>query len=153
MLGKDSNKAEQEEIIKAVLKAFSRKISDENIKKVKSTGIGDITEYGRVVHGEMEALLCCARNNISCRGATLYATTFPCHNCAKHIIAAGIKRVVYIEPYPKSKALKFYKAEISDNIADSSKVVFEHFTGVGPQKYIDLFVVSSTKWYQKDAKM
>ncbi|MDN3612645.1 hypothetical protein QWZ16_23945 [Vibrio ostreicida] len=26
---------------------------------------------------------------------------FPCHNCAKHIVASGIKRVVYVEPYPK----------------------------------------------------
>lgn len=110
-----------------------------------------MTEYGRVVHGEMEALLSCSRNNISCRDATLYVTTFPCHNCAKHIIAAGIKRVVYIEPYPKSKAFDFYKAEISDEY-DDKKVFFEPFTGVGPRRFNDLFAVSSIRWYSKKRK-
>ena len=101
----------------------------------------------------MEALLNCARNNISCRNATLYATTFPCHNCAKHIIAAGIKRVVYIEPYPKSKAFSFYKNEITDDKRDmEKKVLFEHFIGVGPHKFIDLFAITSDRWYSKKRK-
>lgn len=151
MRGEDSNKIEQNKIIDALLNAFEIEHSPENIAKVKNAGIGDLTEYGRVVHGEMEALLACARNNISCRDATLYATTFPCHNCAKHIIAAGIKRVVYIEPYPKSKAFQFYTAEISDN-REERKVSFEAFTGVGPQRFIDLFAISSTRWYSRKRK-
>jgi deoxycytidylate deaminase len=152
MRGCDSNKYEQKKIIEALFTAFSIENTEENIKKIKNTGINDLTEYGRVVHGEMEALLACARNNISCRGATLYATTFPCHNCAKHIIAAGILRVVYIEPYPKSKAFQFYPAEISNNIKNSGKVIFEPFIGVGPKRFIDLFAVSSTRWYSKKRK-
>lgn len=152
MCGFDSNKIEQQKIIEALLSAFNIEVTYENIKKAKDAGIGDLTEYGRVVHGEMEALLSCARNHISCRNATLYATTFPCHNCAKHIIAAGIKRVVYIEPYPKSKAFQFYTAEISDAIDNDKKVVFEPFTGVGPQRFTDLFAVSSTRWYAKKRK-
>lgn len=153
MRGYDSNKREQQKIIKSLLDEFDITYNDENIERAKSTGIGDLTEYGRVVHGEMEALLSCARNNISCRNATLYATTFPCHNCAKHIIAAGVKRVVYIEPYPKSKAFEFYTAEISDSIADEQKVVFAPFTGVGPQRYNDLFAMNSTRWYTKKRKV
>ena len=152
MCGYDSNKKEQYKIIKSLLDAFDITFSEENIEIAKAAGIGDLTEYGRVVHGEMEALLACARNNISCRNATLYATTFPCHNCAKHIIAAGVKRVVYIEPYPKSKAFDFYTVEISDSIPDGNKVVFEPFTGVGPQRYNDLFSMSSTRWYTKKRK-
>ena len=152
MRGYDSNKIEQQKIITALLSAFEIEASDTNIKIAKDSGIGDLTEYGRVVHGEMEALLACARNNISCRNATLYATTFPCHNCAKHIIAAGIRRVVYIEPYPKSKAFDFYTAEISDTVHDDQKVVFEPFTGVGPQRFMDLFALSSTRWYPKKRK-
>ena len=148
----DSNKKEQQKIVNAILEALKLDMSEENSKRVKDAGIGDLTEYGRVVHGEMEALLSCARNNVSCRGADLYATTFPCHNCAKHIIAAGIKRVVYIEPYPKSKAFEFYKAEISDDVPAENKVVFESFTGVGPQRFNDLFAVSSTRWYAKKRK-
>ena len=83
----------------------------------------------------------------------MYATTFPCHNCAKHIVAAGIKKVVYIEPYPKSKALAFYKSEISTDVADeNTKLVFTPFSGVGPRRYIDLFAMSSTKWGAKQRK-
>lgn len=70
----------------------------------------------------------------------------------KHIIAAGIKRVVYIEPYPKSKAFDFYTAEISDAVYNDRKVVFEPFTGVGPQRFMDLFAVSSTRWYARKRK-
>lgn len=84
----------------------------------------------------------------------MYATTFPCHNCAKHIVAAGIKKVVYIEPYPKSKALEFYKREISTKADDENcKLVLTPFSGVGPRRYIDLFAMSSTKWGPKNAKM
>jgi len=150
--GYDSNKIEQIKIIDSILKSFGLEATEENINKVQNAGIGDLTEYGRVVHGEMEALLTCARNNISCRGATLYVTTFPCHNCAKHIIAAGIKRVVYIEPYPKSKAVQFYPNEITDDRTDEIKVVFEPFTGVGPQRFVDLFSVSSARWYARKRK-
>lgn len=152
MIGYDSNKIEQDRIIRSLLSAFGQEDSPENIKKAKESGIGDLTEYGRVVHGEMEALLACARNHISCKGASLYVTTFPCHNCAKHIIAAGITRVIYIEPYPKSKAFTFYPAEISDAEENEEKVVFTHFTGVGPQRFIDLFAMSSLRWYAKKRK-
>lgn len=152
MRGEDSNKVEQGKIISNILSNLKLDKTEENINRIKKAGIGDLTEYGRVVHGEMEALLSCARNNISCRGATLYATTFPCHNCAKHIIAAGIKRVVYIEPYPKSKAFEFYTAEISDAVQNEKKVLFEPFVGVGPQRFVDLFAVSSTRWYTKKRK-
>ncbi|HEV7255746.1 MAG TPA: anti-phage dCTP deaminase [Mesorhizobium sp.] len=62
----------------------------------------DLTEFGRVVHAEMCAICDAARLGRSIKGATLFCTTFPCHNCAKHIIAAGIKTVVFMEPYPKS---------------------------------------------------
>lgn len=83
----------------------------------------------------------------------MYATTFPCHNCAKHIIAAGIKKVIYIEPYPKSKAIDFYKQEISTEITDENKkLVFTPFSGVGPRRYIDLFAMTSTKWGAKVRK-
>ena len=105
--------------------------SDENFARIKSTGIGSLTEFGRVVHGEMEALMMCARNGIATKGCTMYMPTFPCLNCAKHIIAAGIKKVVYIDPYPKSKALEFYINEISqDEQEQDKKVIFIPFKGV-----------------------
>ena len=153
MLGYDSNKIEQTKIIDAILEKLGLEKSQENQKQIKKAGIGALTEYGRVVHAEMEAILACARNNISCRDSVMYATTFPCHNCAKHIVAAGIKKVIYIEPYPKSKALDFYRKEISTDIAeDNNKLVFTPFSGVGPRRYIDLFAMSSAKWGAKKRK-
>ncbi|MBK6087624.1 anti-phage dCTP deaminase [Ruminococcus difficilis] len=153
MLGFDSNKKEQNEIIDKILLNLGVENTPDNKKRIKRSGIGALTEYGRVVHAEMEAILSCARNSISSKDATMYATTFPCHNCAKHIIAAGIKKVVYIEPYPKSKAIKFYKREISTELEDvGEKVVFIPFSGVGPRRYIDLFAMTSSKWGQKIRK-
>jgi len=49
-------------------------------------------KYARVIHAEMNALLNCKE---SVKGMTLYITHPPCENCAKHVAAAGIERVVF----------------------------------------------------------
>jgi deoxycytidylate deaminase len=47
-------------------------------------------------------------------GGTIYSTTFPCFQCARYIIDAGIKRVVYVEAYPVKASLKFLnKADVT----------------------------------------
>lgn len=142
-VGLDSNKSCQYEIIIDILKKLKLEESAENIEILRKTLVSDLTEFGRVVHAEMEALLMCARNNISCKGATLYCTTFPCHNCAKHIIAAGIERVVYIEPYPKSRALEFYAKDAISIHNEKDRVHFEPFIGVGPRRFIEMFSMTS----------
>jgi deoxycytidylate deaminase len=117
--------------------------------------IRDLTEYGRVVHAEMEALLSCCRIGLSTVGTTLYCTTFPCHNCAKHIIAAGVDRVVYIEPYPKSKALEFHSESIVQGVDKEvcdSRVLFQPFVGIGPRRYFDLFSMNLGSSYDLERK-
>jgi len=52
-----------------------------------------------VLHAEANAITKLARSNNNSDGATLYITASPCLECAKLIIQAGIKRVVYGEPY------------------------------------------------------
>lgn len=52
-----------------------------------------------VLHAEANAITKIARSGNSSEGATLYVTTMPCIECSKLIIQAGIKRVVYSEPY------------------------------------------------------
>ena len=52
-----------------------------------------------VLHAEANAITKIARSNNSSNGATLYVTAAPCIECAKLIIQAGIKRVVYSESY------------------------------------------------------
>jgi len=129
--GYDSNEKVKDKIAAKIMfeiksKANNVKISEEEIINIlKDSGLFDITEYGRAVHAEMEALLTCARAGISPRGGTIYSTTFPCHNCAKHIVASGIERVVFVEPYPKSKALELHDDSIEikkDITKDVSRV-------------------------------
>uniref|UniRef100_UPI0010C01F88 deaminase n=1 Tax=Pseudomonas asiatica TaxID=2219225 RepID=UPI0010C01F88 len=151
--GEDSNKSEQSEIIKEIAAGIAGIGGDselplDKIKEVlEGSRIRDLTEFGRVVHAEMEAMLSCSRAGISCAESTLYCTTFPCHNCAKHIIAAGLNRVVYVEPYPKSKALEFHSDSIKLNASldtpnNAEQVIFEPFTGVGARRFLDFFSMS-----------
>ncbi|WP_353068158.1 anti-phage dCTP deaminase [Tunturibacter empetritectus] len=108
--GHDSNDLRKNTMLQEVLSILPESLqSDEAIsEKLRKTSLFSITEFGRAVHAEMEAILSCARKGISTVGKTLYTTTFPCHNCARHIVGAGIKKVVYIEPYPKSKAKELH---------------------------------------------
>jgi len=138
--GYDSNAREKKIIINNIVDTLDNEEMKEPLRKLLlSSGIKDITEYGRVVHTEMEAILACARSDISTKDAELYCTTFPCHNCAKHIVASGIKRVIYVEPYPKSKALNFHSDSITLELDDEEGVKFEPFVGVGPRSFYDLF--------------
>jgi dCMP deaminase len=52
-----------------------------------------------VLHAEANAITKVAKSNNSSEDATLYVTTSPCMECAKLIIQAGIKRVVYCNRY------------------------------------------------------
>lgn len=160
----DSNKVAQTEIIQEITEAiFNQGLTTDKdgiYRVLKQSKISDLTEFGRVVHAEMEALLSCSREGIATVGATLYCTTFPCHNCAKHIIDAGINRVVYVEPYPKSRALEFHNDSIElrtrsdDKDASPNLVVFEPFTGVGARRFLELFSMnlgSGSKLKRKDS--
>ena len=92
----------------------------------------------------MDAILACGRTNNSTIGSTIFVTTFPCHNCAKHILASGIKNVFFIEPYPKSKALQLWEDSMTlkDITEEPNKLTFNPFVGVGPRSFLDLFSIS-----------
>ncbi len=117
-------------------------------KPLAGTTVASLLEFGRIVHAEMAAICDAAMRGVPVREGTLYCTTFPCHMCARHIIAAGISRVVYIEPYPKSRAKKLYKRAIQvdhDREADDDAVRFEAFVGIAPTRFLDLFDMVSRK--------
>jgi hypothetical protein len=69
----------------------------------------------------------------------LFITTYPCHNCARHIIVAGIKKVYYIEPYRKSLTTKLHYDAITEDEKDTAKVTILMYDGVAPSKYMQLF--------------
>jgi deoxycytidylate deaminase len=110
-------------------------------KALRRTDIRNLIEYSRAVHAEMEAIISVARGNKpGLNGATLYCTTFPCHSCARHIVASGIMRVFYIEPYAKSLALELHgDAIVMKDSGESKKVAFLQYEGVAPRNMIRLF--------------
>lgn len=62
-----------------------------------------------VLHAEANAITKVAKSNNSSEGSTLYVTTSPCIECAKLIIQAGIRRVVYGEHYRLDDGIKLLK--------------------------------------------
>ena len=62
-----------------------------------------------VLHAEANAITKIARSNNSSSGATMYVTASPCIECAKLIIQAGIKRVVYSEKYRLEDGIELLK--------------------------------------------
>jgi deoxycytidylate deaminase len=122
-------------------------LSDDSVDGIKESKVMDLIEFGRDIHAEMSAITDAARNGVPIKGGTLYCTTFPCHLCAKHIVAAGIKRVVSIEPYPKSYAEELHSDSIEiDGDGSGSRVNFERFLGISPYRYRELFEKSKRKY-------
>lgn len=157
-LGRDASNEEREQIVAEILSRFREHgllaDSTTEVKRLvetllvgnkkpvlKGTQVLSLIEFGRSVHAEMAAIIDASRRGVSVKEATLYTTTFPCHLCARHIIAAGIDRVVYIEPYPKSKARDFYSDSIAVDPAKHTigRVRFEPFVGIAPRLYMDIF--------------
>ena len=64
-------------------------------------------ELCRAVHAEQNAIIQAAMHGISIEGATLYCTHQPCILCAKMMINARVKKVVYLQSYPDQTALDF----------------------------------------------
>jgi len=124
----------------------------------KETRLGSLIEFSRSVHAEMDAIVSLARaGSVGIDQATLYTTTFPCHSCARHIVAAGIAEVYYIEPYDKSMAETLHgdaivfeephEAALKDgtNGFDQPKVRFLHFEGVSPRLFATVFRAENRK--------
>jgi len=109
-------------------------------------------DYVRAVHAEMAAILDAALHGVSTVGCELFTTTFPCHDCAKHIVAAGIERVVYVEPYPKSLVSELYPDSIQvDSETDCpGKMRIDPFVGIAPRRYAEFFSMQGRKRTEPD---
>ncbi|MCY1291089.1 tRNA-specific adenosine deaminase [compost metagenome] len=146
-LGADSNDTRKDELLDEVVQiaAHDQRLSDSQRRKLEKSQFMDALEYGRIVHAEMSALSDAARLGISVQDATLYCTTFPCHMCAKHIVASGIAKVVFLEPYPKSLTSDLHSDSVK--IEGMSRgaygrfpsVEFVPFFGITPRRYREFF--------------
>lgn len=142
--GCDSNEKRKIQLLEEILAKLNLD-RDTRIGDLTSTSIMDALEYGRIIHAEMGAITDAARNGVSCRDAILFTTTFPCHMCAKHIVAAGIKQVFYLEPYPKSLAARLHSDSLTieggerGQYSNFPAVQFVHFYGITPRRYREFF--------------
>lgn len=67
---------------------------------------GQRHEICRAAHAEQNAIVQAAYSGTSVEGGTMYVTTQPCVLCAKLIINAGIKKIVFKGDYPDSLAME-----------------------------------------------
>lgn len=113
----------------------------------RSSKLYDVIEFGRAVHAEMAAITQAARIGVSIGKAKLFSTTFPCHICARHIVACGISDVFFIEPYDKSRAEELHSDSISvePHEASSIRTNFRAFVGAAPRRYMDFFQLSGER--------
>ncbi len=70
---------------------------------------GQRTEICYAIHAEQNAIIQAAKLGISIDGGTLYCTHQPCSVCARIMVNAGIKRVIYEQGYPDDFALEFFR--------------------------------------------
>lgn len=111
-------------------------------KIILKSRVGQLIEFSRAVHAEVNAILNALRHSgTEAVGGTLYCTTYPCHSCARTLIAAGIGRVFFIEPYPKSLAMKLHSDALAEEDGDSSKVRILPYEGIAPARYLELFAI------------
>jgi deoxycytidylate deaminase len=109
---------------------------------IAGSKVKDLIEFSRAVHAEMHAILLGSQmNGGRVKGGKLFCTTYPCHSCARHIVAAGIKEVYYIEPYRKSLAIKLHDDSITEDEAEVTKLRILPYDGVAPARYLRLFRV------------
>lgn len=85
----------------------------------------------RTIHAEMNALLQCAKFGVPTTEAEIYVTHFPCLQCTKAIIQAGIKTVYYAKDYKnhpyalelfEQANVKVEQVELKEQVIDLSKI-------------------------------
>jgi deoxycytidylate deaminase len=125
---------------------IDRENESKAVEIIKKSRIKELIEFSRAVHAEMHAIITSSQKaGVEVINGKLYCTTYPCHNCARHIVAAGIKEVYYIEPYRKSLAIKLHNDSITENENDQDKVKILMFDGVSPKRFLELFKIATPR--------
>lgn len=151
--GKCYNDAHKEIIYKEVFDALlekNKKIEQSDYSEIRkilsSTKIKQLIEFSRAVHAEMNSIINVSMSkNASTKNGKMYCTTFPCHSCARHIVASGITEVFYIEPYAKSLATVLHDDAITTSSTEEGKVKFLPYEGVAPIRYLDFFEMRNNR--------
>ncbi|MTI69008.1 MAG: cytidine deaminase [Firmicutes bacterium] len=91
------------------------------MRKKLNVPSGERHELCRALHAEQNAIVQAANSGVSIKDATIYVTNQPCVLCAKMIINAGIKRVVFGGKYPDELAVSLFRD------ADIELIEFDKF--------------------------
>ncbi len=145
--GKCHNDAEKRVIAEKMVESLIDKnvlpelSKDSAVKAIlEDSRVKDLIEFSRAVHAEMHAILGASRvAGDRVLGGKIYVTTYPCHSCARHLVAAGISEIHYIEPYRKSLATRLHWDSITESIDPGTKVQLLQFDGIAPRRFIDIF--------------
>jgi len=148
-----SNDRQKDELTKSILEDIRKDTSfkelwsvnfDASLGKleqlIRNSKVRDLIEFSRSVHAEMHAIIVGSQvSGSKISGSILFSTTYPCHNCARHIVVAGIEEVYYIEPYVKSLSMKLHGDALSEDEKDKGKVKILMYDGVAPRRYLEFF--------------
>lgn len=105
----------------------------------KNKKLRGLVEFSRAIHAEMHALLTALRQTGErVLGGSIFVTTYPCHACARHLVAAGIRQIHFIEPYKKSLAIKLHADALTES-DQPGRVKLIPYDGVAPARYLSLF--------------
>lgn len=120
---------------------LEKSVADQAVQTILGdTRVKDLIEFSRAVHAEMHAILGASRvAGDRVLGGKIFVTTYPCHSCARHLLAAGIAEVHYIEPYRKSLAIRLHDDALTESTDSQGKVQLRQFDGIAPRRFIELF--------------
>ncbi len=121
---------------------------------IENSKFKDVIEYSRSIHAEMHAIIIGSQlTGNKMIGGSLFCTTYPCHNCARHIILAGIKNVYYIEPYKKSLGILLHEDSLTEDENNKDKVRILLYDGVAPRRYLDFFSMNRDSRKMENGKV
>lgn len=124
--------SEDNKIISIGYNGFPNGINDDDLPWGREGNFLD-KKYAYVCHAELNTIMNCNLPNLL-RGSTIYVTMFPCNECSKIIIQAGIKRVVYWEN--KYEGQDFMIA--SKKLLNLAGIKFEQYNRTGREMTLHL---------------
>lgn len=130
---------DENKVLSVGYNGLTRGMNDDNFDWLSSgekTGIKKNIKDYYVVHAERNAILNCRGISDDLKGSTLYVTWYPCCECAKEIIQAGIKKVVYLRMYSKQ------------DLVEISKIMFDA-AGVEVVPFNDEREIDANEVYEK----
>lgn len=125
----------EQHIIGTGYNGFPRGIDDDALP-MERTGEWLDTKYPYVVHAELN---CIINSIMSAKGSSMYCTLFPCNECAKALIQAGVRRIVYLwdkhhddDAYKASRKLLSMAGIIIEQIDESAVSGFIRLQNLSP---------------------